>query len=103
MTRFIHRNSRCGETGLVVSLECWDAGLIHPGHNELRIRCCCSFGVGHNCGSDLTPGLGTPYATGRPRKEKEKKKKRFIHKSCFNQDHDDLKNACVVLKVTIYI
>ena len=35
-------------------------------HSGLRIQCCCSFG------SDLIPGLETPYATGWPRKGKKK-------------------------------
>ena len=28
--------------------------------------------LGHNCGSDLIPGLGTPYIMGWPKKEKKK-------------------------------
>ena len=34
----------------------------------LRIRCCCSCGLGLDCGSDLIPGLGTSYALGRLKK-----------------------------------
>ena len=36
-------------------------------HGELvkGSNCCCSCGVVHNCGSDLIPGLGTPYAMGQ--------------------------------------
>ena len=37
-------------------------------HSGLRIRCRCSYSIGHNCGSDLIPGPGTPYALGRPQK-----------------------------------
>ena len=29
-----------------------------------------SCGLGHNYGLDLTPGPGTPYAVGRPKKKK---------------------------------
>lgn len=32
---------------------------------------CCSYGVGENCGLDLIPGLGTPYAPGRPKMNKK--------------------------------
>ena len=33
-------------------------------HSELRIRYCCSRGLGHNGSSDLIPGLRTQYAMG---------------------------------------
>ena len=33
-----------------------------------------SCSVGHNCDLFLIPGLGTPYATGQPKKKKKKKK-----------------------------
>ena len=33
-----------------------------------------SCGVGHNCGLDLIPDPGTPYAAGQPKKKKKKKK-----------------------------
>ena len=32
--------------------------------NVLRIWHCCSFSVGHSCGSDSTPGQKMPYAVG---------------------------------------
>ena len=41
----------------------------------LRIWCCRSCGLGHNCGSDLIPGWGTLYAGGWPKMKKKKKKK----------------------------
>ena len=47
-----------------------------PQQNRLRIRHCHSCGVGHNYGLDLMPGLGTPYATGWPKKREKKKKER---------------------------
>ena len=47
-----------------------------PQQNRLRIRHCHSCGVGHNYGLDLMPGLGTPYATGWPKKREKKKKRK---------------------------
>ena len=43
-------------------------------HSGVRIQHCCSRGVGRSCGSDLTPGPGTPDAT-RPSKKKIKERK----------------------------
>ena len=43
-----------------------------------RVRHCCRWDKGHNCGYDLFPGPGTPDAVGRP-KRKKKKKKRTPH------------------------
>ena len=45
-------------------------------HRRLRILHCHSCGLGCNCGSDLIPGMETPYAAGQPKKEKEKKMER---------------------------
>ena len=42
-------------------------------HRGLRIQRCYSCSLGHICGLDLIPGLGTPYAMGWPKKEKKKK------------------------------
>ena len=39
-------------------------------HSGLRIWSCHSCRVGGNCDSDLIPGLGTPCAVGKPKKEK---------------------------------
>ena len=36
-------------------------------HSGLRIWCCCSYDLSHNCGLDLIPGLGNVYATGQPK------------------------------------
>ena len=33
--------------------------LSLAGCSELRSRCCCSCGIGHSCGSDSIPGLGS--------------------------------------------
>ena len=41
-------------------------------HSGLRIWHC--RGCGHNCSSDLIPGLGTPYAVGHLPKNKTKQK-----------------------------
>ena len=67
------RSSCCGAIGLAVSLQCWDTGLIPAWHSGLRIWSCCSWGwcVHHNCGWDLIPGLGTPYAAGWPKMKNE--------------------------------
>ena len=46
-----------------------------------RTPCCHSWCVHYNCGSDLIPGLGTPYAVGRPKKNKEKKKEKNLKKN----------------------
>ena len=40
-------------------------------HSELRIWHCHSCSIGHNCGSDLIPGLGNPYAVGQSKKKKK--------------------------------
>ena len=53
--------------GMQIQSPAWQSGL--------RIPCCCSCSKGHNCGSYLIPGLGTPYVTGWPKKKKKKKKK----------------------------
>lgn len=44
-------------------------------HSGSGIWCCHSFGLGPDCCSDLIPGLGSPYAAGRSKKEQKKKKK----------------------------
>ena len=63
----------------------WSAGMQVQSlawHSELRIQCC--WIVGHNCGSDLIPGPGTPFTMGQPKKEKKKEniksKKSPIHR-----------------------
>ena len=47
-----------GSPGTRVQSLAWLSGL--------GTRCC------HSCGSDLTPGLGAPYATGAAKKKKKK-------------------------------
>ena len=51
----------------------WFAGtqVQSPAQHRLRIQL--SYGIGCNCGSDLIPGLGTTYTTGRPKRKKEVK------------------------------
>ena len=57
----------------------WNAGTRvqspAPG-SGLRACCCHGCGAGCDCGLDLIPGLGTPYAMGQPEKKKAKKKKK---------------------------
>ena len=36
-------------------------------HSGLGIWCCRSYGLGLDCGSDLIPGPGTPYISGKPK------------------------------------
>ena len=67
----ITRSSHCGATGWVTSLQRQDAGLI-PG----LARWFKGSGIataGHNCGSDLIPGPGTPYPVGPPENKQTKK------------------------------
>ena len=56
-------NSHCGATGSVVSLQHQDPGSIPNLAQWVE-----GSGAGCNCGSDLIPGLGTPYDTGWPKK-----------------------------------
>ena len=58
-----------------MSLQCQDTGSI-PGQAQWvkGSGICCSCGVGHNCGSDLIPGPGTPYAMEKEKKKEEEKK-----------------------------
>ena len=43
-------------------------------HSGLRIQHCHSCSLGHDYGSDLILGLGTPYAMGWPKKKGQKKR-----------------------------
>ena len=45
-------------------------------HRGYRVWSCCSCSVGPNCGLDLIPGPGTPYAPGQPKKKKKEKKRK---------------------------
>ena len=45
-----------------------------PGTVDLRIWCCPNCDGACSCGLDPIPGPGTPRATGRPKKERIKKK-----------------------------
>ena len=44
-------------------------------HSELKIHHCYSYGIGHNCGSDLIPGPGTSVIHGCGQKRKKEKVK----------------------------
>ena len=77
LLKILHRSSLCGAMGSVLSqaLGCrFDSPACHSG---LRIQCCHSFGIGHNSGSDLIPGLGTPHDAGCQKRGK----KIILHKS----------------------
>ena len=55
-------------------------------HSGLRIQHCRSCGLGHDCSLDLIPGLGTPYASGRPKMVvvKEASKSLFSFGNCLS-------------------
>ena len=53
--------------GSAVSLEHWEAGCPQPGTVGQGSIC----GIGHNCGLDLIPGLGAPYALRQPERKNE--------------------------------
>ena len=40
-------------------------------HSGLRVPCCHSCVLSHNCGLDLIPGPGAPYAAEWPKKERK--------------------------------
>ena len=40
-----------------------------PGTVHYRILCCLGCAIGSNCGSDLIPGLGTPYVMEQPERK----------------------------------
>ena len=63
----IHRHSCCGAMGSVAPLQHQNSGSI-PGLAQWDKGS--SIAIGHSCGSDLIPGLGTPYTIGQPKKKK---------------------------------
>ena len=67
------RSSCCGTVGLEATWEHWDAGSIPGPAHLVKDLAWPQLWLPRNCGLDLIPGLGTPYAAGWPkRKEKEK-------------------------------
>ena len=52
-------------------LQCQDAGLIPDLPQWVKGS---SSAIGRNCGSNLIPGLGTPYVEGQLKQKKKKKK-----------------------------
>lgn len=73
----------CNRIGSISgTLGCWFNSWLCP---------CCSYSIGHICGSDLTPGVGTPYPAGRPRKKKRRKLFFFFFKASINKFIDKWK------------
>ena len=62
-----------GSAGMQVQSLIW--------HSGLRIQQCHSCGLGHNCGSDLIPDSGPPYASRQP------KKKNNFFLFCYSTNH----------------
>ena len=57
--------------GLAASWEHWDLGSIpDPAHWTEDPAVC--RGLGKDCGSDLIPGTGAPYAAGHRERKKKK-------------------------------
>ena len=56
-----------------MSLEHWDAGSIP--HIAQWVK---DLALGRNCGLDLILGPEIPYASGQPKKEKERKMKKKL-------------------------
>ena len=82
-----NKSSHCGTKGLVASWECWDAGLIPAPAQWLKgLVLSHSCGLGSNCGLDLIPGQGTPYATGQPKQKKQKQKNPVLMRMWRNQN-----------------
>ena len=48
-------------------------------HSGLRIWLCHSCSLGHDCGSDLIPGWGAPYAPGVGQNENNNNKIKFTY------------------------
>ena len=59
-------------------------------HSGLRIWHCHSSSIGRNCRLNLIPGLGTPYATGQPKKKKKNCDPIWLEIGCV-QDSNKLK------------
>ena len=62
------KSSCCGAKGSAASLQHQDTGSIPRWAEWVK-----DTGIGQNCGSDLIPGLGMPYASEWPKKKKKKK------------------------------
>ena len=59
----------------IASWECWDTGSVPSPAQWVKDHHWGSCGLDCSYGSNLIPGLGTPYALGWPKKKKKKKKK----------------------------
>ena len=65
------RSSRYGTRGSAASWEHWDMSSVPSQHNGIEIQCRHSCGLGQDCGLDLIPGVGAPYAEGWPKMKKK--------------------------------
>ena len=74
-------SSRCGAMNRrrLGSSETQIQSLAQP--SGLRIQRCCSCSLGWDCGLDLIPHPGTPYAMGQPNKNKNAKKSPTVSKA----------------------
>ena len=70
-------------------------------HNGIEIQCRHSCGLGQDCGLDLIPGVGAPYAEGWPKMKKRggmrvrrAYEKKFLPVMC---NHTDGGNMCIVI------
>ena len=59
----------------------WHSRLKNPA--LLQLHC----DIGHNCGSDLIPDPGTPYAMGQPKMKKENKRQDKTRQDKANKTH----------------
>ena len=78
--KYIHKKLRSSHSGVtlwVESLQCQDTGSIPSLAQWVKGSSVChSCSIGHDCGLDLIPGPGTPYAVGWPKKKKEEEVER---------------------------
>ena len=84
--------------GLAASLKHQDAGLIPSTAQWVKMIWC----VGHNYGSELIPGPGTPCAVGQPKtKRKKKKKKKRIRLNLMDKRTSHLKKILIPAAVAL--
>lgn len=64
-----------------------------PGVVGLRIWHCQSWSLGHDCGWDLSPGQGTPYAKEQPKKKKSRLQKDILSTTSYNNSKEQVKST----------